>query len=65
MAEAKKPPTLIHSSFAKATSAGEMMKFGNIDDISTANESLASKSKKNHIIHVRNADAPSLKLVRK
>ena len=55
--ETRKPPTDIHSPFAKAIRASATTKFGKIDEIKTTSDSAATRSRKSHIIHVKNAAA--------
>jgi hypothetical protein len=53
----KKPPTLIQRPLANAVRARAITKFGNKADIRTTSDSAASKSRNNHIIHVKKAVA--------
>ena len=52
-----KPFTDIHKPFANAVNANEMTKFGKIEDTSTTRDSAATRSRKSHIIQVKNAMA--------
>lgn len=56
------PPTLIQRPFAKATSAKEITKFGNMDVTRTTRDSAATRSRNIHITQVKNASAVGWKL---
>jgi hypothetical protein len=58
----KNPPTLIQRPFAKATSASEMTKFGNIDVTNTTRLSAARRSRNIHITQIMKADPSGRKL---
>ena len=51
----RKPPTDIQRPFAKAVSARETTKLGKMEDIRTTRDSAATRSRKSHIIQVKNA----------
>ncbi len=58
----RNPPTDIQSPFANAVSANATTKMGNMLDTSTTNDSAATRSRNNHIIHVKNAEPEGRKL---
>ena len=63
--ETRNPPTHIQRPFANAVSAREMTKTGKMEEMKTTRDSAAIRSRNNHIIQVKNADAVGRKLQRK
>jgi predicted kinase len=59
--DTKKPPTLIHSPFAKATRARDITKLGNMAVTKTTSDSAATRSRKIHITQVKKASAVGVK----
>ena len=51
----RKPPVHIHKPFAKAVSASATTKIGKRAEMSTTSDSAASRSRKSHMTHVKNA----------
>ena len=58
----RNPPTLIQRPFANATSAREMTKLGKMAVMKTTRDSAATRSRKIHITHVKNASPLGRKL---
>lgn len=58
----KNPPTLIQSPFAKAVTARATTKIGKSEDTSTTRDSAATRSRKSHMIQVKNPVAVGRKL---
>lgn len=58
----RNPPTDIHSPFAKAVRARLITKLGKTEETNTTRDSAARRSKKSHMIHVKNAEPVGWKL---
>ena len=57
-----KPSTLIQSPFVKAIIARARTKFGNAADTITTRLSAATRSRKSHITHIKNASEVGCRL---
>jgi len=62
LGEIKNPPTHIHSPLAKAVKARLITKTGKTEETKTTRDSAAIRSRKSHMIQVKNAEAVGWKL---